>query len=107
VRAFYIAPYLLLATPSFVSAEATVYIAGYAWSVPPPLVLLICGLALITIGVSVRKWLGRTRAPELDSPDYARDGQVPSIILPVIVGSRRADVEYAAAPRSSADPSDE
>ena len=47
---------VILATTSPVAADATVYFVGYAMSVPAPLVLLISGLALVGVGVLVRKW---------------------------------------------------
>jgi len=54
---------VVLATPSSVAAEATIYFRGYAVSVPPPLVLLVCGLALLTLGGWIRKWRGRALPP--------------------------------------------
>ena len=47
---------VVLATTSPVGAETTVYLAGYAVSVPPPLALLVCGLALLGVGGLIRKW---------------------------------------------------
>jgi hypothetical protein len=44
-----------LAPPAPAGAETTVYFAAHAVSVPPPIELLVCGLALLSIG----SWLRR------------------------------------------------
>lgn len=66
-------------TPSLVVAETTIYFKGSAVEVPPPLVLLVGGLALLAVGTALRKWLrGRTPAPEPGSADdvsYPLPGQ--------------------------------
>jgi hypothetical protein len=56
-------------TPGVVRAETTVYFVGYAMSVPPPVVLFVCGVALVAIGIGLRKFFkDATQAaePELD-----------------------------------------
>ena len=47
---------VVLAMTSPVAADAAVYFVGYAVEVPAPLMLLISGLALVGVGVLVRKW---------------------------------------------------
>jgi hypothetical protein len=53
--AFLVLP-LVLAMTSPVGAETTVYLANYAVLVPPPLALLVGGLALLGVGGLIRKW---------------------------------------------------
>jgi len=56
-----ISRYLLLlllvgfATPTPVFAETTIYFLGRAVPVPPSVVLLVCGLALLAVGDWLRK----------------------------------------------------
>ena len=47
---------VVLAMTSPVAADATVYFLGYAKEVPAPVLLLAFGLALVGVGVLVRKW---------------------------------------------------
>ena len=54
---------VVLVMPSLAGAETTVYFLGHAWEVPSPLVLLVCGLALIAVGIGLQKWVGRLRVP--------------------------------------------
>src|SRR5262245_29767485 len=54
---------IVLAMPSLAVAETIVYFLGHAWEVPSPLVLLVCGLALIAVGIGLQKWVGRIRVP--------------------------------------------
>ena len=54
---------VVLLMPSLAVAETTVYFLGHAWEVPSPLVLLVCGLALIAVGIGLQKWVGRLRVP--------------------------------------------
>lgn len=54
---------VVLAMPSLAVAETIVYFLGYPWEVPSPLVLLVCGLALIAVGIGLQKWVGRIRVP--------------------------------------------
>ena len=46
---------VVLAPPAPAGAETTIYFAAHAVSVPPPIVLFVCGLALLSIG----SWLRR------------------------------------------------
>jgi hypothetical protein len=47
---------IVLATVSPGAADTTVYLMGYAMSVPSPLVLLVFGLALLGVAGMIRKW---------------------------------------------------
>jgi hypothetical protein len=47
---------VVFATVSPVGADTTVYLMGYAMSVPSPLVLLVSGLALLGVASMIRKW---------------------------------------------------
>jgi hypothetical protein len=91
---------VVLATPSPVGAETTIYFIGYAMEVGPPIVLLVGGLALIAVGVGIRKFT-RTPAPE---PEFLNDvGDSPASPLhPVLIGPRQSDAEHA----GSSDPSE-
>jgi hypothetical protein len=62
---------VVLSIPAPIGAETTVYFAGRAVSVPPPLVLFLCGLALLSVGPRLRKWvrLWKAESPELEFPD--------------------------------------
>jgi hypothetical protein len=91
---------VVLATPSPVGAETTIYFAGYAMSVGPPLVLLICGLALLTVGVWIRRAFTRTPAPE---PEFVEEFPSSPISSPVIVVPNPCEAEHSAP--VSADPS--
>jgi hypothetical protein len=67
---------VVLATPSPVGAETTIYFPGYVMEVGPAVVLLVCGLALLAVGVWIRRIFAafaRTEAPE---PEFVDD--VPS-----------------------------
>jgi hypothetical protein len=90
---------LIVVIPSTVGAETTIYFTGYAVEVAPPIVLLVGGLALIAVGVGIRKFR-RTRAPE---PEVRSDvGDSPALRLhPVLIGPRQSDAEQA----GRADPS--
>lgn len=74
--------------PSLVVAETTIYFKGSPVEVPPPLVLLVGGLALLAVGTALRKWLrGRTPAPEPGSADdvsYPLPGQPPVVKIPLL-----------------------
>jgi hypothetical protein len=48
---------VVLTIPSLAVAETFVYFQGYKWEVPAPLVLLVCGLALIAVGTGLRNWV--------------------------------------------------
>ena len=48
---------VILGTRALIGAETTMYFAGHAVSVPPPVVLLVCGFALLTVGSWFRTWL--------------------------------------------------
>lgn len=69
---------LVLATPAAVGAETIIYFVGRPMEVPPPLVLLVGGLALLAVGAGLRKWLSRTQsAPEsglTDDVNYSPTG---------------------------------
>jgi hypothetical protein len=60
---------VVVAMPSLAVAETFVYFRGPAWEVPAPLVLLVGGLALIAVGIGVRKWRERTRYWPRARPD--------------------------------------
>jgi hypothetical protein len=62
---------LVLATPAAVGAETTLYFMDHAVEVASPWMLLVLGLALITLGTSIRRWWRRVRAlgPEPELPD--------------------------------------
>lgn len=49
---------VVLVAPAQAGAETTIYFAAHAVSVPPPIVLLVCGLALLSIGSWLRRQLG-------------------------------------------------
>jgi hypothetical protein len=88
-------------TPGVVRAETTVYFVGYAMSVPPPVVLFVCGVALVAIGIGLRKFFkDATQAAEPEFPDVS-DGPA-SQFSSVTIGSHVADAEHA--DPSSADP---
>jgi hypothetical protein len=72
---------LVLATPAAVGAETTIYLMGPV-EVPPPLVLLVGGLALLGLGALSRRWRARARPPE---PERS-DGLEPAFLSPMIVG---------------------
>src|SRR5262249_22063641 len=48
--------------------EAEVYLAGYAVSVPTPLMLATCGAVLIAIGTWLRRFLAERQAGEPELP---------------------------------------
>jgi hypothetical protein len=77
---------LVLATPAAVGAETTIYLMGPV-EVPPPLVLLVGGLALLGLGALSRRWRARARPPE---PERS-DGLEPAFLSPMIVGSPVSD----------------
>ena len=86
---------VVLATPSPVGAETTIYFAGYAMSVGPPLVLLICGLALLAVGVWIRRVFAafvRTEAPE---PEFVDDVLSSPTSPPVNVIPNPVDAEHS------------
>jgi len=83
-----------LSSPMPVRAETTVYFMGHAVSVAPPVVLLVCGLALITIGTWIRKWFVSRQGPEPEPDDVFLPGPA-SKLSSVIVGPRVADAEHA------------
>ena len=53
-----------LATFAIIVVETRIDLAASSVSMPPSLALLLCGLALVAVGARIRKWLGRTQAPE-------------------------------------------
>ena len=55
-RSAFLVLLLVLATTSPAGTETTVYLANYAVLVPPPLALLVGGLALLGVGGLIRKW---------------------------------------------------
>jgi len=65
-----------LSSPGPVRAETTIYFVGHAWEVPPPVMLVVGGLALIAIGSLIRKWVNRTQAPESEPDDVKADVKV-------------------------------
>jgi hypothetical protein len=69
MRAVLLSLLVLLAKPSLAAAETFVYFLGHPWEVPAPFVLLVGGLALIAIGIGVRKWRERTRYLPRARPD--------------------------------------
>jgi hypothetical protein len=79
---------LVLATPAAVGAETTIYFfMEHPMEVPPPLVLLVGGLALLGLGAWTRRWRARGRTPE---PERS-DGLGPAFPSPMIVGSPVSD----------------
>jgi len=94
---------LVLATPAAVGAETTIYFFFmHPMEVPPPIVLLVGGLALLGLGASVRRWRAsaRTLAPELF------DGLPlgPASHSPMIIGSPVSDAAQTVP--GSTDPSE-
>jgi hypothetical protein len=55
---------VVLAMPSPAGADMTVYVAGQAVEVPPPLQLLMFGFVLLSFGSLVRKWIQKFRRGE-------------------------------------------
>jgi hypothetical protein len=87
---------VVLATPSPVAAETTVYFIGYAMEVAPPIMLLVGGLALIAVGVAIRKFR-RTPAPE---PEFVDDVPSSPTSPPVIVVPNLVDAEHSTPSRA-------
>jgi hypothetical protein len=91
---------LVLATPAAVGAETTIYFfMEHPMEVPPPLVLLVGGLALLGLGAWTRRWRARGRTPE---PERS-DGLGPAFPSPMIVGSPVSDAAQTVS--GSTDPS--
>jgi hypothetical protein len=55
---------VILATFAIIVGETNIDLAAATGSMPPPLGLLVSGLALVAVGARIRKWLGRTQARE-------------------------------------------
>src|SRR5262249_12000703 len=70
---------IALSSPVPARAETTVYFRGHAWEVPPPVMLLVGGLALIAVGGLIRRWL-KTQAPESEPDDVKVTGPLPEPI---------------------------
>src|SRR5262249_18734597 len=68
-----------LSSPLPVRAETTIYFRGHALEVPPPVMLLVGGLALIAVGGLIRRWFERTQAPESEQDDV-KAGPLPEPI---------------------------
>ncbi len=81
---------LVLATPAAVGAETTIYFfMTHPWEVPPPLVLVGGGLALLGLGASVRRWRATARTADPERSDGLLLG--PAFSSPMIVGSPVSD----------------
>lgn len=50
---------LVLLTLAMIVIETNIDLAASVLSMPPPVVLLVCGVALVVVGDWIRKWLGR------------------------------------------------
>ena len=74
---------LIVATPSTVGAETTLHFPSYVMAVALPLVLLVCGLALLAVGVGIRRFR-RTPAPEREFDDDVPSSPTspPVIVIP-------------------------
>jgi len=84
---------LVLATPAAVGAETIIYFVGHPMEVPPPLVLLVGGLALVGLGALFRRW-------REGKPEPARSDEVPldqAFPSPMIVGSPVSDAAQTTA----------
>ena len=55
---------VVLVTLATIVADTSIDLAASAGSMPPSIVLLVCGLALVAVGAQIRKWLGRRQVPE-------------------------------------------
>lgn len=84
-----------------VRAETTVYLRGRALEVPPPVILLVGGLALIALGFLIRKWFEETQAPESEPDDVNVTGPLPGIDLPV-ADEKHADQDRVETSRPAA-----
>ena len=68
-RAIFLLLLLGLASPMHVRAETTVYFVGRVMEVPPPVMLLVAGLALLTLGIWIRRWFRSAYGPEPEPDD--------------------------------------
>src|SRR5262245_57423998 len=67
---------VVLAIPTLAVAETFVYVWGSAWEAPVPLVLLVGGLALIAVGMTLRKWLQPPEVPPVEPIEAAPIGRL-------------------------------
>ena len=67
-----------LSHPVPVRAETTVYILDRALEVPPPVMLLVGGLATIAVGIFIRRWFG-TQLPDPEPDDINVTGPLPEM----------------------------
>jgi hypothetical protein len=99
----FLALLLVLASPAAVGAETTLYFfMTHPWEVPPPLQLVVSGLALLGLGASVRRWRALARTAEPERSDGLPLG--PASHSPMIVGSPVSDAAQTVPGRT--DPSE-
>ena len=102
---------LIVATPSTVGAETTLHFPSYVVAAALPVVLLVCGLALLAVGVGIRKFR-RTPAPEREFDDVPSSPTSPSVTVipnPIDAGAEHstpgsADLSKAGPAVRRADP---
>jgi hypothetical protein len=82
-----------LSHPVPVRAETTVYILDRALEVPPPVMLLVGGLATIAVGIFIRRWFG-TQPPEPGPDDINVTGPLPEMSS-AMIDLPAADHEHA------------
>jgi len=82
-----------LSSPVPVRAETTVYFLGHSWEVPPSLMLIVGGLALIAVGSLIRRSFERAQEPESEPDDVNVTGPLPE--SPAMIDLHVADGEHA------------
>ena len=88
---------LIVATPSTVGAETTLHFPSYVVAAALPVVLLVCGLALLAVGVGIRKFR-RTPAPEREFDDVPSSPTSPSVTViqnPIDAGAEHSTPDSA------------
>src|SRR5262245_49733921 len=72
---------VVLAMPSSAFAETLVYFLGHPSEVPAPLLLFLGGLALVGVGMTLRKWVQRPEMPPIEpieAPPLGRLSELPA-----------------------------